>query len=54
MLFGFYPMPLMEAADPYVGELLEQVGVSDDPPEVGAPAEAEAHSDSDTAEEGEN
>lgn len=54
VLFGFYPMPLMEAADPYVGELLEQVGVSDDPPEVGAPAEAEAHSDSDTAEEGEN
>ena len=54
VLFGFYPMPLMEAADPYVGDLLSQVGVTDDPPEVGADAHSDAGSDSDTAEEGEN
>ncbi len=55
VFFGFYPLPLMEASDPYVGDLLSQVGVSDDPPEVTAPAAGtDAHSDSDTAEEGEN
>ncbi|GAB2629459.1 NADH-quinone oxidoreductase subunit M [Nocardioides ginkgobilobae] len=47
VFFGFYPIPLMDAADPYVGDLLSHVGVTDDPPEVTAPAAAE------TAEEGE-
>ena len=47
VFFGFYPIPLMDTADPYVGDLLSHVGVTDDPPEVTAPAAAG------TAEEGE-
>lgn len=48
VFFGFYPMPLLDAANPYVGDLLSHVGVSDDPPEVTAPAADDAY-----AEEGE-
>jgi NADH-quinone oxidoreductase subunit M len=39
VLFGFYPMPLMDVSNPTVDVLLEHVGVSDDGPDV--PAEAE-------------
>ena len=49
VLFGFYPMPLLDAANPYVGDLLSHVGVTDDPPEVTSPAAGTDH-----AEEGEH
>ncbi|KRA27962.1 MULTISPECIES: proton-conducting transporter transmembrane domain-containing protein [unclassified Nocardioides] len=34
VFFGFYPTPLLDAANPMVGDLLEHVGVTDDPPSV--------------------
>ncbi len=34
VFFGFYPAPLLDAANPMVGDLLEHVGVQDDPPTV--------------------
>ncbi|MCX6400342.1 MAG: NADH-quinone oxidoreductase subunit M [Propionibacteriales bacterium] len=34
VFFGFYPAPLLDAANPMVGDLLENVGVHDDPPTV--------------------
>lgn len=37
VLFGFYPGPLLEASNPYVGTLLERVGVTDDAPTVTSP-----------------
>ncbi len=36
VLFGFYPMPLLDAVNPTVDSLLQHVGVSDDPPTVPA------------------
>ena len=45
VLFGFYPMPLLDAANPTVEQLLVHVGVSDDAPTVPA---------ADTAEEGDS
>jgi NADH-quinone oxidoreductase subunit M len=41
VLFGFYPMPLLDAANPTVDILLEHVGVSDDAPSVPAADHAE-------------
>ncbi|GAA4377699.1 NADH-quinone oxidoreductase subunit M [Nocardioides caricicola] len=41
VLFGFYPMPLLDAANPTVDTLLEHVGVSDDAPSVPAADHAE-------------
>jgi NADH-quinone oxidoreductase subunit M len=41
VLFGFYPMPLLDAANPYVDSILEHVGVSDDAPTVPAADHAE-------------
>lgn len=49
VLFGFYPMPLLDAANPYVDELLVHVGVSDDEPTVPA---ADHDSEESHAEEG--
>lgn len=49
VFLGFYPGPLLDAANPYVGDLLSHVGVTDDPPEVTAPAAGTDH-----AEEGEH
>ena len=43
VLFGFYPMPMLDAVNPTVDSLLQHVGVSDDGPTVPA---------ADTAEEG--
>ena len=43
LLFGFYPMPLLHAANPTVDSLLVHMGISDDQPSVPA---------ADTAEEG--
>ncbi|GAB3195622.1 NADH-quinone oxidoreductase subunit M [Nocardioides hungaricus] len=43
VVFGLYPMPLLDAANPYVDTVLARVGVSDDAPSVPA---------ADTAEEG--
>lgn len=37
VLFGFYPMPLLEVINPYVDSVLSQVGVADEPPVVPAP-----------------
>ena len=45
VLFGFFPMPLLDAANPTVETLLMHVGVSDDAPTVPA---------ADTAEEGDH
>ena len=36
VLFGFYPMPLMDVSNPTVDVLLERVGVPDDGPDVPA------------------
>jgi NADH-quinone oxidoreductase subunit M len=36
VLFGFYPMPLLDVANPTVDTLLTHVGVSDDEPDVPA------------------
>jgi NADH-quinone oxidoreductase subunit M len=44
VLFGFYPAPLLDVANPFSEQLLEHTGVSDDGPRV--PAEA-AHSEGD-------
>lgn len=49
VFLGFYPMPMMDAANPYVGDLLSHVGVTDEAPEVTAPA-----ADAEHAEEGEH
>ena len=38
MLFGFYPMPLLDVSNPFSEQLLERTGVHDDGPTV--PAEA--------------
>jgi NADH-quinone oxidoreductase subunit M len=42
VLFGFWPMPLLDAANPTVHTLLQHVGVQDDAPQVPA-AEEGAH-----------
>ncbi|MQW74506.1 NADH-quinone oxidoreductase subunit M [Nocardioides sp. dk4132] len=34
VLFGFWPMPLLDVSNPTVESLLSHVGVSDDPPQV--------------------
>jgi NADH-quinone oxidoreductase subunit M len=36
VLFGFYPMPLLDVSNPFSEQLLEQTGVSDDGPVVPA------------------
>ena len=36
VLFGFYPMPLLNVINPYVKDTLQQVGVTDPPPTVQA------------------
>ncbi|MGB0099820.1 MAG: NADH-quinone oxidoreductase subunit M [Nocardioides sp.] len=51
VVFGFFPMPLLDAANPYVDTLFEQIGVSDDEPSVPA-AEHDDAEVSDHAEEG--
>ena len=38
VLFGFYPMPLLDVSNPFSEQLLEQTGVPDDGPTV--PVEA--------------
>ncbi len=43
VLFGFWPMPLLDAANPTVETLLEHVGVTDDAPMVPANAEEGEH-----------
>ena len=37
VLFGFFPKPLLEASNPYVADLMQHVGVTDDEP--GVPSE---------------
>ncbi len=34
VLFGFFPKPLLEASNPYVADLMQHVGVTDDEPTV--------------------
>ncbi len=41
VVFGFWPMPMLDAANPTVESLLEQVGVTDDEPTVPAADPAE-------------
>ncbi|WP_322937696.1 NADH-quinone oxidoreductase subunit M [Nocardioides bizhenqiangii] len=48
VLFGFYPAPLLDVANPFTDDLLGHVGVEDDSPDV-PPAEVEH----DAADEGE-
>ena len=36
VLFGFYPMPLLNVINPYVKDTLQQVGVTDPSPRVQA------------------
>ena len=36
VLFGFYPMPLLNVINPYVKDTLQQVGVTDPSPTVQA------------------
>ncbi len=36
VLFGFYPMPLLDVSNPFVEDLMQQAGVSDLPPVVPA------------------
>ena len=43
VLFGFYPMPLMDVSNPTVDVLLEHVGVPDDGPDVPVEANEGAH-----------
>ena len=50
VLFGFYPAPLLDVANPTVESLLSHVGVGDDEPTV-SPDDVPAHSD-DTETEG--
>ncbi|GAW48883.1 MULTISPECIES: NADH-quinone oxidoreductase subunit M [unclassified Nocardioides] len=45
VVFGFFPMPLLDVANPTVDTILQQAGVTDDPPVVPA-------ADHDSAEEG--
>ncbi len=40
VLFGFVPMPLLDAINPYVEDTLTQVGVTDEPPTVPAAEDA--------------
>ena len=42
VLFGFYPMPLLDVSNPTVDVLLEETGVSDDGPDVPAESHDEA------------
>ena len=37
VVFGFYPMPLLNVINPYVDTVLTQVGVTDEAPVVPAP-----------------
>jgi NADH-quinone oxidoreductase subunit M len=41
VLFGFYPMPLLDVSNPFSEQLLEHTGVSDDGPTVPAEASSE-------------
>ena len=34
IVLGFYPRPLFEASNPYVADLMQHVGVTDDAPSV--------------------
>src|SRR3954451_5791174 len=45
VLFGFYPAPLLDLANPFSEQLLEHTGVHDDGPRV--PAEAHSYSEGD-------
>lgn len=49
LLFGFVPMPLLDAINPYVDDTLTQVGVSDEPPTVPAADQAGVDSADETA-----
>ena len=44
VLFGFYPAPLLDVANPFTDELLAHVGVDDDGPDV-PPVEHDARRD---------
>lgn len=43
VLFGFYPMPMLDAVNPTVESLLQHVGVTDDPPTVPVAETEEGH-----------
>jgi NADH-quinone oxidoreductase subunit M len=43
VLFGFYPGPLLDVANPFSEQLLEHTGVHDDGPRVPATAEEGGH-----------
>ncbi|MEP9384913.1 NADH-quinone oxidoreductase subunit M [Nocardioides sp. KR10-350] len=41
LVFGFYPAPLLDAANPLVDDVLQHAGVTDAPPVVAAPEEGQ-------------
>jgi NADH-quinone oxidoreductase subunit M len=43
VLFGFYPMPLLDVSNPFSEQLLEHTGVSDDGPRVPVEAQEADH-----------
>ena len=44
VLFGFYPMPLLDVINPTVHDTLSHVGVTDPEPTVGQGSTEEGHS----------
>jgi NADH-quinone oxidoreductase subunit M len=47
VLFGFYPAPLLDVANPFSEQLLEHTGVHDDGPRVPAEAKPDGQSEAD-------
>jgi len=43
VLFGFYPMPLLDVSNPFSEQLLEHTGVKDDGPTVPVEAQEAGH-----------
>lgn len=42
VFFGFYPQPLLDTSNPFVADLMQHVGVTDDEPTVATPTAEEA------------
>jgi NADH-quinone oxidoreductase subunit M len=45
VLFGFYPMPLLDVSNPFSEQLLEHTGVNDDGPTVPVEAKTDGQSE---------
>ena len=42
VFFGFFPQPLLDTSNPFVADLMQHVGVTDDEPTVATPTAEEA------------